>query len=633
MEKTRASRKKTEGASALKAESSSKEGFATSARHWYENPAYHLLLIALVGILVYSNTLHSPFQWDENDFIVQNPVVKNLGYFWNPSRAANLDPDYYMFLKTRYLGYLTFAINYQLSGFDVLGYHLFNLAIHILNAFWVYLLTRLTFATPFLRESKLRSRASFIGLSAALLFVSHPVQTEAVTYIFQRHASLVTFFYLLTLAAYVKWRLAWENKEAAGLRSMALYLLALIACVLAMKTKENAFTLPVSVAAYEFFFFRGPVKGRLLRLLPFLATMAIIPLTIVGWDISIPKVINHALDPASLLTRGISAETYLFTQFRVLLIYVRLLFFPAHQNADYDFSLAQSFFDPAVLLSLAFHLVAMGSAVYLFFRSKRSDPGWRIFAFGILWFYLTLSVESSIIPLKMICCEYRIYLPSAWILISVVVVLFLLAEKLKPKYRRMETILVLFLSGAILIFSALAFARNGVWKDEVTLWGDVTRKSVTNTRGHYNLGLAYVKRGRLEEATKMFQTVLKLDPSHAKAHMNLALIHERQNRPEEAMKEFQTALELDPGDANIHYNLGISLARQGRLDEAMTAFQRAIQLDPDDANAHNNLGVIYGRLGRLEDAVREFKAALRINPDHVSAQNNLKRIPGATPQP
>jgi protein O-mannosyl-transferase len=631
MGKVRTSKKKVDSAPALKAGHSPEGGSSTPAGSRFKRPAFHFLLIALLGILVYSNSLHGPFQWDEHDFIVQNPVVKNLDYFWNPSRAANLDPDYYMFLKTRYLGYLTFALNYQLHGFDVLGYHLFNLAIHILNAFWVYLLTRLTFTTPFLRESNLRGQAPVIGLFASLLFVSHPVQTEAVTYIFQRHASFVTFFYLLTLVAYVKWRIASEEKEVSGLRSMVLYLLALIACALAMKTKENAFTLPFSLAAYELFFFRGPIRGRALRLLPFFLTLGIIPLAIVGLERPVGKILSHALDPSSFLTPGVSPKVYLLTQFRVLLTYARLLALPIHQNADYDFALSSSFFDPVVILSFAFHLIALGLGACLFVRSRKSHPEMRIVAFGILWFYLTLSVESSIIPLKMICCEYRIYLPSIWVLISIVVFLFVLAEKLKLRSREAGKGLLLFLGAIILLFSALTLMRNGVWKDEITLWGDVTKKSASNARGHYNLGLAYVRKNRMEEAPQAFQSVLRLDSSHAKAYMNLALIYDRQNRPEEAMKAFQAALELDPNDATLHYNLGDVLARQGRLNEAVIAFQRAIELDPKDANARNNLGVVYGRLGRLEDAIREFKAALRLNPDHVNAQNNLKRISGSTP--
>ena len=100
-----------------------------------------------------------------------------------PSRAKDIDPDYYIFLKTRYIGYLSFAVNYQIHGFNVYGYHLFNLAIHLLNALLVYLFILLPFNTPFLKASFLKKNSNLIALFSALLFVSHPVQTEAVTYI------------------------------------------------------------------------------------------------------------------------------------------------------------------------------------------------------------------------------------------------------------------------------------------------------------------------------------------------------------------------------------------------------------------------------------------------------------------
>ena len=122
------------------------------SREGIQKPILHCLLIALVALLAYSNTFQSPFQWDEEDFIVQNPIVRDLEYFASPSKAKGIDPDYEIFLRTRYVGYLTFAVNYQIHGFDVLGYHIVNVIIHILNAVLVYLLVQLTFKTPFLKE-------------------------------------------------------------------------------------------------------------------------------------------------------------------------------------------------------------------------------------------------------------------------------------------------------------------------------------------------------------------------------------------------------------------------------------------------------------------------------------------------
>ena len=232
---------------------------ASVLTEWYRNhfkkSLIYCLLIIAIGILAYSNTFNSPFQWDENDFLVQNPIVKNLKYFWEPSKAKTGDPVFYFFLRTRYMAYLTFAINYKLHGFNVLGYHIFNLTIHLLNALLVYFLILLTFKTPFLNGSFLKQSSHLIALFSALIFVSHPLQTEAVTYIYQRLASLVTLFYLFSIVFYIRWRLCLYNLNISYLKSSPYFILSLISTFFAMKTKENALTLPIIISIYEFFFF------------------------------------------------------------------------------------------------------------------------------------------------------------------------------------------------------------------------------------------------------------------------------------------------------------------------------------------------------------------------------------------
>jgi hypothetical protein len=234
----------------------------------------HLALIALLGLLAYSNTFDVPFTFDDFENISENPIIKDFNHFIEPSTAGGYKK--YAALKSRYMGYLTFALNYRAHGLDVRGYHAVNLAIHIVNALLVYWLVVLTFRTPFMKDSQFRDYAGYIALFSALLFVAHPVQTQAVTYIVQRLASLATLFYLLAIALYVKCRLC----GALSSRSAVLYALALISAVLAMKTKETAFTLPVMVALYEVLFFGGSPRKRFLYVLPLVLTMLIIPLTL-----------------------------------------------------------------------------------------------------------------------------------------------------------------------------------------------------------------------------------------------------------------------------------------------------------------------------------------------------------------
>ncbi len=169
----KASRGKKKYSSRLefKNESQQRELSTALKKSRFNKPIFHYFLIIGIGLLIYSNSLYSPFQWDENDFIVQNPIVKNPGYFLSPSKARGIDPDFYIFFKTRVISYITFALNYRVHGCDVLGYHLVNLSIHLLNAVLVYIFALLTFRTPFLSESPLKKNSELIVLFSALLFI------------------------------------------------------------------------------------------------------------------------------------------------------------------------------------------------------------------------------------------------------------------------------------------------------------------------------------------------------------------------------------------------------------------------------------------------------------------------------
>src|SRR5512134_3139879 len=235
-----------------------------------DRQAVHLFLLAVLALLIYSNSFHVPFVFDDEPSIKDNPLIRNLANFFSSGSGTAINPR-------RFLGYLSFALNYRFGGLDVTGYHVVNVAVHIANAFLVYLLVRLTFRTPALQGSALVPRRGFLALATASLFVAHPLQTQAVTYIVQRFTSLSTFFYLAALILYVRWRHAREGGGSHEGKATAAYLGSLAAAVLAMHTKEIAFSLPLVVLLYEIFFFGIPDRKRLFFLAPLLLTIAIVP--------------------------------------------------------------------------------------------------------------------------------------------------------------------------------------------------------------------------------------------------------------------------------------------------------------------------------------------------------------------
>jgi tetratricopeptide (TPR) repeat protein len=586
----------------------------------FQQTLVHLILIALLGLIVYSNTFHVPFHFDDKYVIVKNPIIKDLQYFTEPSKAKVFKGHFeYNALKRRYIGYLTFALNHRLHGLDTTGYHILNLFIHVCTSLLVYLLVHLTFKTPFLLTSKLRGYSQQIALFTALLFVCHPLQTQAVTYIWQRVASLAAMFYLLSLVAYVKWRLsgyqltATQSNNLFRVRSVPLYLVSLVSAVLAMKTKETAFMLPVMVTLYEFIFFQGKTRKRILYLIPLLLTILIIPLTFINIDKPLGDLIGDISDETKDFT-PLSREAYLLTSFRVMVTYIRLLFLPINQNLDYDYPAYYSFFNIEVVISFLFLLLIFGTGIFLLYRYRYTAPHVRLISFGIFWFFINLLLESSIIPLNNIIFEHRMYLPSIGILIAITTSLFGGIDKLKDKWNRIERFFIVLLVLIVVVLTGTTFVRNRVWGNEITLWEDVVKKSPEKERGHNNLGLAYESRELLEKAIKEYKIAIKLNPYFPNAHYNLAGAYISQGAHSKAIRHYEIASNDPYFRLTAYNNLGNIYSMQGLLDKAIKQYKRALRFDPEFSSAHYNLGLAYKSIGLMEKANKHFSIAMRLDP-------------------
>jgi hypothetical protein len=372
----------------------------------------------------------------------------------------------------------------------------------------------------------MREFSKGVAFFSALLFACHPLQTEAVTYIWQRVTSLTAMLYVLSLVAYIQWRLlryqthAPESHRFSSMKSVSYYLVSFIAAVLAMKTKQTAFTLPVTLALYEFMFFNGKKTKRIFSLIPLFLTMSIIPLTL----IDIGKPWGDVIGDVGEVTRDLTEMSrldYLFTQFRVMVTYIRLILLPVNQNLDYDYPLYRSFFNPEVFLSFMFLITIAGTGVYILYRFRNSVPENRLTSFGIFWFFITLSVESSVIPIKELIFEYRMYLPSVGVFLALTTAIFMVIDRRKV-YARVITAM---LAVIIIALTGATYARNSVWKDEMSLWQDVVNKSPDKARPKArplnNLGNCYYLKGRYFKAREYYLKSIQSDPYHLPAYENM----------------------------------------------------------------------------------------------------------------
>jgi tetratricopeptide (TPR) repeat protein len=537
-----------------------------------------LVLVAAVGFVCYANTLHVPFVFDDDMYVTNNALIRDVRYLVAQPGAVlrSLGRDVLATIETRSTGYLTFALNYRLHGLRVEGYHVLNTVVHVLNACLVFLLVRLLARSPTLAASELSELSRAAALGAALLFVAHPVQTQAVTYVTQRFTSLAALFFLAAVVGYAGARVAAGRRARVGL-----YALSLVAAFLAMKTKENAFVLPVAVGLTEALFFEGPLRRRAFLVAPFVLTMAVIPLGLMEAGASFSEVLSDA----TKTQEDISRWTYLLTQSRVIVTYLRLLALPVNQVLDYHYPLHDGLADPAVLLSVALLAALLGTALLLVRASREGRAEYRLMAFGVIWFFVTLAVESSVIALADVIFEHRLYLPSVGLFVATVGGASLAWRRLG---RRPAAYAAVFLAALVL----LAHERNEVWGSKVSLWQDVVRKAPRKARGYNNLGRAHWAEGNIYLAIENYRKALRLRPDYPLARNNL----------------------------------GVAYGQAGFKDQAIAEYRESIRLNPEVAEPHFNLGVLLLETGRTEEARRELEAVLRLNPLHPQAGMFLRYL-------
>ena len=602
----------------------------------------HLALILAVGLIVYSNTLNAPFYWDDSNF-TDSPLIKSFDYFIHPEKAKGF-LGYGGFLS-RYVGYFTFALNYRINGLDVTGYHLVNIAIHLITALLVYRLVSLTLKTPFFTEGRdhaaTDARTGFIALLSALLFVAHPIQTQAVTYIVQRFASLAALFYLLALTNYLKGRLVLagsptpptllppegESREGGSRRPLAAagwFAAALVSALLALKTKEIAYTLPITVLLFEMLLFTRDSRKRTLALgLAVLPVVGLIATKVTGGSLA---ELATQLDRATRLQTDMSRWDYLATQCWVVLTYLRLLLLPVGQRLDYDYQLYDSFFYPEVIVSGLLLLALVAAACYFLRRSRaREDEGavlYRVIALGIFWFFVTLSIESSLIPIVDVIFEHRVYLPSVGIFMALSAWLSLIGgrEDSLPGWPGVKVAAGCL--AALVILCGAAYSRNGLWGDEVAFWEDNAWKTPQKSRVYVNLARALEQRGEAEEAKVAYGTALKLDPKQTDTLLNMGLMDVQNGRLDQALQQFRAALVIDPKLIEAHNNIGMIYGMQSRLDEALNEFQQVVRLDPTLAAPHNNIAFLYAQQKRNDEALAEYAKCLALDPDYEKAYVN-----------
>jgi tetratricopeptide (TPR) repeat protein len=614
-----------------------------------ERPWWPIGLIVLAGVLAYANSLSGPFVFDDRTTVLENTSIRDL---WSPRVfAAHREVP----TAGRPLVNVSHAINYAAGGVGPFGYHVWNLAVHLLCGVVLFGCVRRTVEMPRVPD-RVRRWSGDIALASALIWTVHPLNSEVVDYITQRSESMMALFFLATVYAGAR---AAESPARARMWSVT----AVASCALGMMCKESMVTAPLAVWMYDAVFVSGSTRSALEALrrrwplyLGLASTWLILAIMI--W--SGPRMYS-----AGFSTK-IGPWTYLLNQTVMIARYVRLAVWPRGLVVAYG---------PAGPLTLrtvwpyaAIVALAAGATVVALFR-------WPLIGFTGAWVFLTLAPTSSVVPIATeVGAERRMYLPLAALIPLGVVLAALAAQRLAglagpaglagragPAPQRARRAFTLTWVAVAALLAGLTIQRNREYATPLGLAETVLERRPTPfahtivgtqlavagrhpdaiaelrlaapgyTLARYYLGGELFNQGVLDEATAQLQEFVKLEPSLAEAVPARTMIGRAEmleSKFQEAIEEFRQVLAMThPGGEAHTIALGFladALFSEHRFADAIPEYRAYAAGHPGDVGAFINLGVSLAQVGKPTEAAEAFQRAIQLDPSNAAARRDLE---------
>ncbi|MFA5181591.1 MAG: tetratricopeptide repeat protein [Syntrophales bacterium] len=559
-----------------------------------------IILLLIAGALAYVGSLNGPFIYDDIPNIVDNQTIRDIVNIMNPSLGPTGAGLY-----NRSVVRFSLAVNYALGGDHVRGYHILNLAVHLLAGLTLFGIVRRTLLTERMKAAY-GPAATMLGFACALLWLLHPIQTQAVTYIIQRCESMMGLFFLLTFYCAIR---GWQSSQSGPWHGAAVLFF-----VLAVGSKEVIAVAPPLLLIYDVIFIHGRLGTAVRKSCPLYAGL-------VGGVIllGLLVVLGFYVWQGAGLKESLPLLSYLQTQPGVILHYLRLAVWPDALCLDYAWPLtAWRLAWPSIMIVST--LIALTGWALL----KRKPAG-----FLGAWFFAILA-PTSLVPLPDPAFEHRMYLPLAALVVLAVIGAYRLGMILRERYGfAKKNLAVAGMAGLLVpafLLGVITCKRNSVYADEVSIWTDTVRKAPGNSRAHLNLGVELDRAGSPYEAIRHFEEAIRLQPDHAGAYTNMGNVLTNLGKTDDGIRYLKEAIRLKADNAEAYSNLGVAFGRSGRLNEAVVQLEHALRLKPDYAAAHSNLGLALGRLGHKQEAIAHFQEALRLKPDYQAARMNLELL-------
>lgn len=519
------------------------------------------VLLLIIGVAVYGNVITGKFLFDDNLFIENNKQVHSLSnsfelYFSSVTGGSNVAADNFYRPNQQ----LVNALIYSVFGLDPIPYHLTSILLHGLNACLIFLI--------FIRLGVQRT-PSFFG---SLVFLIHPIQTQAVSYISGMADPLGMAFTLFAIYLFIKSLYANNKNQFFG------YTLGVVGFyVLGLLTKENTVILPALIVITFTFLFERVRSNSNYRLI-YVAIGAYFIITIAYLVLKF-TVLNFAG------TIGLSPEKNIYTEslyirivtfITILPEYVKMILFPLHLNYEKPFTAYTDFSRSESIFGLLLIISGTGVSVYSFIKKNKA------FFFSFLWFFICLAPVSGIIPVNAMYLEHWLYYP----IIGVIFYAAISYEKIKGFGKQIVTVFIIIL---LMAYTVKTVSRNFQWADPI----------------------------------KFYKNELKYSKSSARINNNLAMVYAEDNKCPLAIQHYKKAVSLYDVYPQTHHNMARCFQVIGNLDEALNEYFRALLMYPNFIYSLNDLYQIYIQTGDQFRADRVGELITRIDRGETISKDEI----------
>jgi Tfp pilus assembly protein PilF len=563
---------------------------------------FHFFLLATIITICYSGTLQNSWHFDDFPNIVDNKNVHIDNLSW-----VEIKKSFYSQITgnvSRPLANLSFAINYLFFGLDPTSYNIVNIVIHIICTIFVYLVFVITLKIS--QKENINFQPDYhlqdIALLGAVYWAIHPIQTQAVTYIVQRMASMAAMFYMISMYCYLICRIHKGRKKKT-----LFFILCILFWMAGIMSKENAALLPLGIIAYEIVIFRISLKNNLKFQALFYGS--IVALIIISFYFISGDIFEYF--EKSYAVRTYTVWQRLITEPIIIIRYIILLFIPVADflSLESDILASRGLLSPPVTILANITILILITISIYFFKK------YPLICFSIFFYFINHLIESTIIGLELYF-EHRNYLPSIFIYLSISYIFYriLLFYEIRNK-KTMYSLFIFFIIFVLICEGNASYLRNEVWKNEISLNLDNISKAPKNLRGYNNLSAEYIKLGEIDKANEYLRQAEFLYNKNpeiyqkygiADIYLNAGLIQlHGQENIEKAVQLLMKSVDFDPYDYNTHFQLAIAFFKLNDIANAETAIFNAVQLKDDQAR-------IYNLWGRILFASNKYDLAIKV---------------------